>query len=137
LVSGGAKIAYRYEPGDDASAEIYVMGSDGSEKTNLTRSPGQDHSPAWSPDDTKIAFASTRGGVLPHLWVMNTDGSNQTRLTAVNGEYPAWSPDGTQLAFDVNTDLEPTIDQGARAGFDSFVVRGRVGPQAPYACCRQ
>jgi TolB protein len=119
----GVKIAYRYQPGDDASAEIYVMGADGSEKTNLTRSPGQDHSPAWSPDGTKIAFASTRGGVLPHIWVMKIDGSNQTRLTAVSGEYPAWSPDGTQLAFDVNTDLEPTIDQGARAGFDIFVVR--------------
>src|SRR6266540_4468816 len=35
----GAKIAYRYEPGGDASAEIYVMGADGSEKTNLTPSP--------------------------------------------------------------------------------------------------
>jgi Tol biopolymer transport system component len=32
---------------------------------------------------------------------MNTDGSNQTRLTTDSADdfRPAWSPDGTQIAF--------------------------------------
>ena len=35
------------------------------------------------------------------IWVMNVNGSNQTRLTQKGGaDYqPSWSPDGTQIAF--------------------------------------
>ena len=36
------------------------MNADGSGKTDLTQSPGQDHSPAWSPGGAKIAFASQK-----------------------------------------------------------------------------
>lgn len=120
----GTKIAYRHQPREDeAQAEIYVMNANGSHKQRLTRSPGQDHSPAWSPDGSRIAFASTRGGGRLHVWVMNADGSDPTRVTStVGGEYPAWSPDGTKLAFDVNTDFEPSIDPDSAAGWDLFVV---------------
>jgi hypothetical protein len=56
----------------------------------------------------KIAFASNRdngGGTNPpDIYVMNPDGSGQTRLTfGVNGGIdpvvPVWSPDGTKIAF--------------------------------------
>ncbi|MFN2456527.1 MAG: TolB family protein, partial [Pyrinomonadaceae bacterium] len=35
------------------------------------------------------------------VYVINTDGSNQTKLTsgAVVNVHPAWSPDGTRIAF--------------------------------------
>ena len=48
----------------------------------------------------KIAFASERDGNR-EIYVMNADGSNQTRLTnhlAVDDE-PKWSPDGSKIAF--------------------------------------
>src|SRR3989449_10108805 len=48
----------------------------------------------------KIAFVSDRDGNF-EIYVMDADGSNQTRLTnnpARDGE-PAWSPDGTKIVF--------------------------------------
>jgi Tol biopolymer transport system component/preprotein translocase subunit YajC len=48
----------------------------------------------------QIAFLSTRDGNI-EIYVMNPDGSNQTRLTS-SPEYdhsPAWSPDGRKIAF--------------------------------------
>ncbi|MCA1848953.1 MAG: hypothetical protein LC704_08225, partial [Actinobacteria bacterium] len=38
------------------------MNADGSEPKRLTKNAAGDGSPAWSPDGTKIAFTSNRGG---------------------------------------------------------------------------
>ena len=58
------------------------------------------HDPTWSPDGKRIAFSSNRDGNL-EIYVMNADGSQQTRLTNNSSfdDYPAWSPDGKRIAF--------------------------------------
>jgi hypothetical protein len=54
-------------------------------------------------DGGKIVFASERDGggsnYPTNIYVMNVDGSNQTRLTTEGAANPAWSPDRTQIAF--------------------------------------
>ena len=46
----------------DGNREIYVMNADGTAQTRLTNNPAVDVAPAWSPDGSKIAFASDRDG---------------------------------------------------------------------------
>jgi Tol biopolymer transport system component len=96
----GSKIAFDSNrcclPGETSTSDIYVMNPDGSGVTNLTQTGAgiDEGSPAWSPDDARIAYV--RSGI----WVMNANGSGQSQLT--NGTYdtaPAWSPDGTKIAF--------------------------------------
>jgi len=49
----------------------------------------------------KIVFSSIRLGSQHDIYVMNPDGSNQTRLTTVSAQdvEPVLSPDGTKIAF--------------------------------------
>lgn len=63
-----------------------------------------DIEPNWSPDGTEIVFTTSRDG-FQELYVMNADGSNQTRLTEneqINDLHGAFSPDGTKIAYMTN-----------------------------------
>ena len=76
------------------------MNADGSDPERLTRSPGFDARPAWSPDGTRIAFTSNRDANYD-IYVMNADGSNPRNVTSdpARDDHAAWHPDGRQLIF--------------------------------------
>jgi len=84
------------------SADIYKINLAGEIEARLTTGPAGaiNVEPSVSPNGSKIAFSSERGG-RPMIYVMNADGSNVKRLT-FKGAYnssPSWSPDGSMIAF--------------------------------------
>ena len=58
----------------------------------------------------KIVFVSDRDGNF-EIYVMDADGSNQTRLTNNSDvdKHPKWSPDGSRIAFESVRDGNPEI----------------------------
>lgn len=77
--------------------QVFTIDADGTDLTQLTFSGLHDDPATFSPDGRLIAFARDNG--TARLWLMNADGSNQTRASGVVGpELPTdWSPDGTHV----------------------------------------
>ncbi len=80
-------------------SEIYVIDVFSHKQTNMTQGAGGTD-PAWSPDGTRIAFSSFRGG-NHEIYTMTSSGNEVKRLTDTGGAEadPAWSPDGTRIAY--------------------------------------
>ena len=103
------------------NTDVYVMTDDvmidnSYPPTRLTTDPGSDIDPDWSPDGKRIVFASARS-TPDQIYVMNADGSEQTRLTndpCSSDTHPRWSPDGSRIAF--------TGDCGRRDGTRQIYV---------------
>jgi dipeptidyl aminopeptidase/acylaminoacyl peptidase len=78
---------------------IWIVATTGGEPRQLTRG-GSDSRARWSPDGTKLAFLSARGGVQQVYWIA-LDGGDATRLTSLSGgaDNELWSPDGKTIAF--------------------------------------
>jgi len=84
----------------DGNHQIYVMSDNGSNQTRLTTTGSYNSDPAWSPDETRLAFVSYRDGNY-EIYTMNADESGSKRLTnnPAADINPKWSPDGTRIAF--------------------------------------
>ena len=95
--------------------EIETSRLNGSGKRRITKDPGQDVAPAWSPDGTRIAFVRHGSNAeSPGIYTVAADGSDQQLVvpfrTGSGGEGdlavyswgktgPTWSPDGKKLAY--------------------------------------
>ena len=99
--------------GDDLDGNGYAIEVDGEEvgtvETNGAATVAE--VTAWSPDGSRIAFASDRNGDQ-EIFVMNADGTGAVNLTSSPGSeevYPAWTPDGQRILFATARDGDAEI----------------------------
>ena len=90
----GETIAFSYR------GDIYLVPSEGGAAVPLTVHPAYDTMPVWSPDSTRIAFASDRYGNLD-IFVINADGGTAERLTvhSADDRPTSFTPDGEAVLF--------------------------------------
>ena len=76
--------------------DIYTMPITGGTPTRIAEGLAWEVQPRFSPDGTRIAFTSDRGGG-DNIWVMNRDGSDKQQVTKEDFRLlnqPSWSKDG-------------------------------------------
>jgi Tol biopolymer transport system component len=89
------------------SLEIFVMNRDGSDVRQVTRFGSANWAPYWTPDGTRIIFASNMKDPQQRnfdIFLVNLDGTGLEQVTfndTFDG-FPMFSPDGTKLAFASN-----------------------------------
>jgi eukaryotic-like serine/threonine-protein kinase len=84
------RVAGPQSPASGAAAERLII------------STREEWQPAFSPDDRRIAFVSSRSG-SQEIWVANSDGTGALQLTSFRGPptgTPRWSPDGRRIVLD-------------------------------------
>jgi TolB protein len=81
--------------------QLFVMGTDGSGRTQITNTPEGNSDATWSPDGTQIAFVSERDSQVPNIYIMRSDGTRVRQLThdTAGKSQLDWSPKGDRIAF--------------------------------------
>jgi len=98
-------IAYMFWEEESGTWEIYLMASDGSNRTPLTQNEVNDTGPSWSYDGRRLLFVSERDGNR-EIYLMNADGSEQVNLSRnpAPDSSPSFSPDGRRIVFSSHRD---------------------------------
>ena len=90
---------------------LWVADADGFGAQSMMRSRESIMSLTWSPDGTRIAYASLEDGGHQAVFVQEIVSGRREKLSAhkgLNGA-PAWSPDGKSLAVTLSKDGNPEI----------------------------
>jgi Tol biopolymer transport system component/DNA-binding winged helix-turn-helix (wHTH) protein len=79
-------------PDGAGRGDPYPLTTDTSQRNSL---------PVVSADGSRVAYASTRGGEPPNVWVVDVEGKNGSQVTDSDSAdaQPFWSPDGKRIAF--------------------------------------
>ena len=113
--------------------QLYTMNADGTSLTRLTNRTtlsydGDDYSPCWNYDGTRICFVSTRDGVEQIYYIQsNGTGTTGVDLSGFSNIDPSYNPASNVIAFSSNRtgsyDIYTINDDGS--GFARVTQTGR------------
>lgn len=95
----------------EGNVELYTITLNGGQVNRLTRTPGVEASPCWSPDGRRICYVSDSASHRPTLYVIPAGGGQPERVLRVPQEAvsPDWSPVSNKLCFAVRAGGRYTI----------------------------
>lgn len=120
------------------TSDIYVKSSRSRVTTQLTNDPAQDVMPKFSPDGSRIAFASNRSGNWD-IFVMPSTGGPAMQVTTESSHelHPSWSPDGKMITFsrlgEVSGRWEVWVSQVNNPGVTHYLADGLFPEWCPVA----
>lgn len=97
--------------------DLYIMNADGSDVRRLTKAPGYDGGPFFSPDAKRICWRRfTPNGAIAEIWTMNPDGSDKKQITRLGAMSwaPFYHPSGEYLIF--------TTNKHGFANFETYLI---------------
>ncbi|MBS1858991.1 MAG: PD40 domain-containing protein [Acidobacteria bacterium] len=96
ISTGGQLLAWASDRAGQGNLDIWVQQVGAADPLRLTTGPEDDTDPAISPDGTRVAFRSERGG--GGVYIVPTMGGEPV-LFAPRGRKPRYSPDGRWIAY--------------------------------------
>jgi Tol biopolymer transport system component len=99
-----------YVSGRAGITDLYIMDVANGRSHRVTRDRAGTGSPVWSPDGTRIAFASNRDALGFNIWAVPATGGTPVKYTHSGADMsPDWSADGGKIAFGSHRDSNGEI----------------------------
>ena len=114
---------------DVGAGVIATIKADGTDEKLLSSRVWDSLDGEYTPDGKHIVFETSTDGYTAALWIMNTDGSHQRRLTdpELQAGYPDVSPDGKQIIF-YNNQNSPKLNSIFKVNIDGTGATRLTGP---------
>jgi len=109
----GKKVAWAEYTGGKATAGVWIHDLASHLSTRLVFTDAFYSGPAWSPDGTQVAFASTKSGPF-NMYVKALSGGEEEKSihTSPDDERPrSWSPDGKYLVYDRRATVRRAVSE--------------------------